>query len=143
MIVTIGEKESTWLQYNLNGKDLTTIGRGNDCDIVLDRISIYSHHAKITKHKDKYYLSGYANDGGIILNGFTSLKSISNTDVLALTDSLIRFSVIRSKDCIVILYIVFCFLGLFSLKRNARTLSTPKSFVSFTGKFENIPPSTN
>lgn len=88
MIVTTGEKESTWLQYNLNGKDLTTIGRGNDCDIVLDRISIYSHHAKITKHKDKYYLSGYANDGGIILNGFTLRESeaLKDRDVILINN---------------------------------------------------------
>lgn len=88
MIVTIGEKASTWLQYDLSNKDLVTIGRGNDCDIVLDRVSVYSKHAKIVKQKGKYYLSGYSNDGGIILNGFTlkEAEALKDRDVILINN---------------------------------------------------------
>ena len=41
MIVTIGESENSWLQYDLTNKTKTIIGRGKDCDIALNKLSIY------------------------------------------------------------------------------------------------------
>ena len=69
MIVTIGDNLNKWLQFNLDNKQSVTIGRGDSCDIVLNRISISLQHAKITKNKDGYYLSGFGSSSGIILNG--------------------------------------------------------------------------
>jgi len=68
MIITIGDNDNRWMQYNLLNKDLVIIGRGNDCDIVLDRISISTKHAKITKDVNGYYISSFDSKSGVILN---------------------------------------------------------------------------
>ena len=49
MLITAGKGENKWVEFDLRGKDLVTIGRSKECDIVLERISIPLKHAKIVR----------------------------------------------------------------------------------------------
>ena len=86
MIVTMGEEQSEWQEYNLTDKEMVTIGRGEDCDIVLNRVSISLKHAKITKNKSMngYSISTFDSKSGIILNNSILInpKTLKDKDVI-------------------------------------------------------------
>ena len=49
--------------------DLITIGRGADCDIVLDEDCVSSRHACVRKEQDEYFLIDLNSVNGVFLNG--------------------------------------------------------------------------
>lgn len=68
MIITVGEQDDKWIEFNLANKSSVVIGRSNECDIVLDRVSISVKHAKITNDGTGYYISSFDGKSGVILN---------------------------------------------------------------------------
>ena len=94
MIVTIGESENSWLQYDLTNKTKTIIGRGKDCDIALNKLSIYLKHAKIVKEGKNYLLSGFNGDNGIILNGsvIKGENLLRNRDIILINNVKLIFN---------------------------------------------------
>lgn len=68
MILSCGNNTNIWQQYNIN-KEITFIGRSNDCDITLDHISISLKHARIIKKRDIYTISNCDNNCMILVNG--------------------------------------------------------------------------
>lgn len=84
MVVSIGNEENVWREYRLGDKKRITIGRNENCDITLNRISISSKHAKITNVKDKYIISSYDKKSGIILNDsiLTGEEELKDKDVV-------------------------------------------------------------
>lgn len=88
MIITMGSNDNRWLEFNLQDKELVTIGRGDDCDIVLNRIAISLKHAKIIKIKEGYILSSYDNKSGVILNNniLTGQAILKDKDVIIINN---------------------------------------------------------
>ncbi len=71
MFITINNKQNKWLEYDLSNKNKVTIGRGKECDIVIDKINISLKHALLTKNENGYTLGYFTNNSGLILNNMT------------------------------------------------------------------------
>lgn len=61
--------EGQWVRHPMRGRELTTIGRGERCDIVQPLPYISALHAKITLLNGDYYLSDCGSKAGTYLNG--------------------------------------------------------------------------
>ena len=61
--------EGQWVTYSLNGRQLTTIGRGENCDIIQPLPYLSALHAKITFLNGAYYLTDCDSTAGTYLNG--------------------------------------------------------------------------
>lgn len=94
MLITAGKGENKWVEFDLRGKDLVTIGRSKECDIVLERISIPLKHAKIVRGVHGYEIGYYDNKTGIILNNMTLVGEMPLTekDVIYIDDIKLIFS---------------------------------------------------
>ncbi len=71
MFITINNKQNKWLEYDLSNKNKVTIGRGKECDIVIDKINISLKHALLTKNENGHTLGYFGNNSGLILNNMT------------------------------------------------------------------------
>ena len=69
MIVTLGDNVNTWQQFDLNSKDIISIGRDSNCDIVLSHVSVPLNVANIYKKDDKFILVSNGNTNNILING--------------------------------------------------------------------------
>lgn len=94
MLVTVGKGKNKWVEYDLRGKELVTIGRSKECDIVLERISIPLKHAKVVKSGNGYEIGYYDNKSGIILNNtvLVGQMPLTEKDVILIDDIKIIFS---------------------------------------------------
>lgn len=88
MILSIGNEENIWEEFNLEDKKNIIIGRSETCDIVLNRISISAKHAKIIKTGNRYSISSYDNKSGIILNDsiLTGQEVLKDRDVIIINN---------------------------------------------------------
>ena len=71
MYVAANDSKNKWIEYDISNKSKIFIGRGKDCDIVLDRINISAKHAKLVKNENGYIIGYEGNNIGIILNNLT------------------------------------------------------------------------
>jgi ABC-type multidrug transport system ATPase subunit len=55
--------------YDLSCLQTCMIGRGADCQVVLNHVSVSRHHALITRRTDGYYLQDNRSTNGLSLNG--------------------------------------------------------------------------
>lgn len=88
MIFMCGEEFGEWQQYDLSEKEVVTIGRDCQCDIVLNHISVLLNHAKIFKRGISYVLSPVGNSE-IMVNG-EILKSevvLKERDVILISNA--------------------------------------------------------
>lgn len=69
MLFICGNEFDEWRQYDLNNKNVVTIGRDYECDIVLNHVSVSLNHAKIFKKNNSYVLSAVNSTSGVIVNG--------------------------------------------------------------------------
>lgn len=69
MIFIYGEVINEWQQFDLNKKEVVTIGRDYQCDIVLNHVSVLLNHAKISRKNDSFVLSPMDSASQIIING--------------------------------------------------------------------------
>lgn len=88
MIITVGNTTNKWIEVPLQDKNNFTIGRGSDCDIILNRVSVSLKHAKITATKDGHYISSGDSKSGIILNNsvLTGQELLKNKDVILINN---------------------------------------------------------
>ena len=88
MLITVGKGTSSWLEYDMIGKNSVTIGRSKECDIVLERISVPLKHAKIERTSNGYEISYFDNKSGIIVNNrtFTGKMALTEKDVILIDD---------------------------------------------------------
>lgn len=88
MIITICEIANKWMEFSLARKLSVIIGRSNDCDIILDRVSISAKHAKITYDGSGYYISSFDNKSGVILNNsiLYGRKLLKNKDIIVINN---------------------------------------------------------
>lgn len=94
MLITVGKGNSTWSEFDMKGKELVTIGRSKECDVVLERISIPLKHAKIEKMSNGYVISYFDNKSGIIINNKTFIGKmlLTEKDVIFIDDIKIIFT---------------------------------------------------
>lgn len=71
MYIAVNNNKNKWVEYDMSNKSKVFIGRGKDCDIVLDCINISSKHAKLIKNENGYTIGYEGNNVGIILNNMT------------------------------------------------------------------------
>jgi len=67
-ILLVQEGNSNRPQWELR-KDTVIIGRGDDCDVVINDRQVSRHHAKLVREKDQYRLSDMDSKNGTFLNG--------------------------------------------------------------------------
>ena len=68
MIVTNRSNEHPYTKFALNEQQYT-IGRGEDCDIVLDQPAVSRHHARVYYYNDRYVIEDSGSRNGVFLNG--------------------------------------------------------------------------
>ena len=88
MVISVGKGKNSWTEYDLSEKEIITIGRSKECEIVLDRVSISLKHAKISKKSDGYYLGYFDQRDGIILNNaiLTEETKLRDKDVILINN---------------------------------------------------------
>jgi len=94
LIISIGNSENQWMEYSLLGKDSISIGRAQDCDIVLEQVSISAKHARITSDGNGYYISSFDAKSGVILNN-SILKGqmlLKDKDVILINNSMLIYN---------------------------------------------------
>ncbi|MEN8121557.1 MAG: FHA domain-containing protein [Bacteroidota bacterium] len=63
----------------------TSIGRKKSCDIVIDNLTISSHHASITNEGGEFYIQDHESTNGVFVNDIKiNKKSINNDDIIRL-----------------------------------------------------------
>lgn len=63
----------------------TTLGRGKDCDLKIEDLTISSHHASITKEGGEFYIKDHGSTNGVFVNDVKIDKRIiKNGDVIRL-----------------------------------------------------------
>ena len=69
LFTTSTVEDGRWVTYSLRGRQTTTIGRDENCDIVQPLPYLSALHAKITFLNGDYYLSDCDSTAGTYLNG--------------------------------------------------------------------------
>lgn len=86
--------EGVWTSYSLQGREVTTIGRDENCDIVQPLLYVSGLHAKITYLNGDYYLTDCDSTAGTYLNGelVSGNTRLREKDIIAICDSNFIFS---------------------------------------------------
>ncbi len=83
-----GKKDN---KHPLN-KEITTIGRKNDNDILLDNLATSAHHAKITTILNDSFIEDLGSTNGTLLNGEKITKNIlANGDIIKIGNHEIKY----------------------------------------------------
>ncbi len=83
-----------WQNYVIN-KEVTTIGRDKDCDIVIDHPRAEPVHAEIHKVGDRFVLVGGSEDCGILVNNCPmegKSYQLRDEDLIAIANTKLSFS---------------------------------------------------
>ncbi len=88
-----GEGGAEWQVFPLNGKSVT-IGRGEDCDIVLPHVGVSKLHATITQESGGWFISDNASTNGTALNEgrLSGRTRLHEKDVVTITNSKLIFT---------------------------------------------------
>ena len=140
MVITIDDNENKWIEYNLLNKNLVTIGRNNECDIVLDRISISAKHAKITNNGNGYFISSFDNKSGVILNGsiLNGEKILKNKDIILINNIKLIYNdgkIIYQKNDSGVRIDAIDVVKTVTLKGKKKDISQHVDFTAKTGEF--------
>ncbi len=77
MVIGGSEPSGNWCTFKLTDK-ITTIGRDNKCDIVINQAGVSLYHAKILKENDKWFIVPSGSTSGVFING----NQIHNKSIL-------------------------------------------------------------
>lgn len=86
--------ESAWKKISVSGKQELTIGRNEECDIVLPHITVSRLHAKIACDKGKHYILDCGSTNGVIVNNrrIDKRQLLHEKDVIAITNAKLIFT---------------------------------------------------
>jgi ABC-type multidrug transport system ATPase subunit/pSer/pThr/pTyr-binding forkhead associated (FHA) protein/ABC-type multidrug transport system permease subunit len=90
VLITLSSKgAANWQNYALSGKSEILIGRGENCDIRLEHISVSKLHAKIVRKDSVYYLTDNDSKNGITVNGrkVNGRTRLNEKDIILITNS--------------------------------------------------------
>ena len=66
-------------------KLVTTIGRKKDCDVIINNLTISSHHASITNEGGEFYIQDHESTNGVFVNDIKiDKKKVKSEDVIRL-----------------------------------------------------------
>ncbi len=93
-VFSTDDSSNKWNHLPLNEKKQITIGRGEDCDIILPHVSVSQQHAKIVCEQDGYYIYDNDSTNGIIVNNgrITEKTKLHEKDVIVITNSKLIFT---------------------------------------------------
>lgn len=93
--------EFDWKTFSLTNHTETSIGRDNNCDIVLDHVSVSKIHAKIIARGNLYYLIDNDSTNGIVVNGkkVEGKLQLREKDVILITNSKLIFGSGKVSYC--------------------------------------------
>ena len=82
-----------WKTFSVLNRADITIGRNNDCDIILDHVSVSKLHARIAVKDNLYYLIDNNSTNGIIVNGrkIAGRCQLHEKDLILITNSKLIF----------------------------------------------------
>jgi ABC-type multidrug transport system ATPase subunit len=85
--------DETWRSFPVTTDEIT-IGRGENCDIRLDHISVSRLHAVIARRGDKFYITDSHSANGIFVNGrkISGHHELREKDLIVITNSKLIFS---------------------------------------------------
>jgi DNA-binding winged helix-turn-helix (wHTH) protein len=85
-VLLLQNQNSTLHQHWVMEKDEIVIGRGEECDLVLDERQVSRQHVRIYKEGGKYYVEDLESKNGTWLNGnqFKGVRQLSDGDELHL-----------------------------------------------------------
>lgn len=88
------ESQNEWNSVVLSTQKEITIGRAQDCNIILPHISISNYHGKIVREGEKYYLIDTGSTNGIIINNkrISEKEQLHEKDVISITNAKIIFT---------------------------------------------------
>lgn len=93
-VFSSANSENKWQSLDLAGKHELTIGRDDECDLVLPHISVSKCHAKILCESDGYYIVDSGSTNGVIVNSrrVTGRVKLHEKDVIVITNSKLIFT---------------------------------------------------
>ena len=86
--------DNLWRRYDIVQGRTCTIGRAEDCDIVLPHITVSKNHAAITFRDGSYWLTDNQSTNGVILNNQTITGSVQlgEKDIISITNCKLVFT---------------------------------------------------
>lgn len=88
------DSDNKWSSILLSGQHELTIGRNDNCDIILPHISVSKCHSKIVREKDSYYIIDSESTNGVIVNNkrIMGKERLHEKDVITITNSKLIFT---------------------------------------------------
>jgi hypothetical protein len=82
------------------GRDPATIGRGRDCDLVVENVYVSRHHARIVRKGDRYVLIDEKSKNGTYVNGkrISAPHTLSPGDQIGIAGVLLEFVEVTAED---------------------------------------------
>ncbi len=72
--------------------DVAVLGRGLDCDVVFDEVSVSRQHARVTRRRDIYYIEDLNSANGTFVNGRRARRAqLRDGDVIMLGECQVAF----------------------------------------------------
>ena len=102
MVFSSLNSDSGWHSYDLAKLPITSIGRGPDCDIILDHVSVSRLHAVIIERANNYYLMDNKSTNGILVNGkklVSKYHRLNEKDLIVITNSKLIYSDSKLSYC--------------------------------------------
>lgn len=93
--------DNKWHSIQLSEKQELTIGREENCDIVLPHISVSKCHAKIVRESDGYFIVDNNSTNGVIVNNkrISDKEKLHEKDVISITSSKLIFTSATISYC--------------------------------------------
>ncbi len=94
LVFSSADSDNKWHTVSLSGKQELTIGREENCDIILSHVSVSKRHAKIVYGNDGWYVIDSGSTNGIIVNNkrVSGKERLHEKDVIAITNSKLIFT---------------------------------------------------
>ncbi|MBR5570999.1 MAG: FHA domain-containing protein [Oscillospiraceae bacterium] len=96
-----GSTVNKWNVLSIENLPQITIGRDNNCNIVLPHVSVSQQHARICKEADGYYLYDNGSANGVFVNGLRIAGRVllHEKDVITITNSKLIFTAAFISYC--------------------------------------------
>ncbi|MCD8324020.1 MAG: ATP-binding cassette domain-containing protein, partial [Clostridiales bacterium] len=93
-VFSSSDSENRWRTVRLSEKREISIGRDENCDIILPHISVSKVHAKIVRDSEGFYIADNGSTNGVVVNnqGVVGKQRLQEKDVIAITNSKLIFT---------------------------------------------------
>lgn len=93
-VFSASQSLDNWDSVRFTDKKVFTIGREDNCDIVLKHVSVSRCHAMIVRENDGFYIVDNNSTNGVIVNNMrvTGKQRLHEKDVIAITNSKLIFT---------------------------------------------------